>query len=139
MDDLLLIAGELAQNDNFKKDTYEDTRPDGDYEVILEDVSLKYSEAKGTEWFSLKTKILEGDYADETLFINLFMKEKTVRRTLSKIMSLLSSLGYIIDLAMFNNKETILDGLQSLVGTTFIINKTTSNKGYVDYKFKGGN
>ena len=138
MDDLLLIAGELAQNENYKKDSYEDNRPDGDYEVVIENVALKHSEEKGTEWFSFTTKIIEGEYAGQTIYVNLFLSEKSVRITLGKLMSLISSLGYEIDLAMFNNKESILDGLQSLIGSEITLGKKTSKKGFTDYSFKGG-
>lgn len=139
MDDLLLLAGELVENNNFKKDDFqEESKPDGDYEVVLESAKLKISDATGTEWFALICKVIEGEYAEEKFYVNLFLTEKTIKATLKKIMRLVSSMGYEVDLAMFNDKNTIIDGIQPLVGETTILSKTTSKNGFINYSFVGG-
>lgn len=140
MDDLLLLAAELAENNNFKNDTYnnEDTKPDGEYLVVLESIKLRMSETTGTEWFSLVLKVIEGDYIGEKFYVNLFLTEKTVKRTLTILMRLLSSMGYEIDVTMFNDKNTIVESFQSLVGEQTILVKQTSKNGFVNYSFKGG-
>ena len=60
---------------------------------------------------------------------------KEVKRTLSKLMKLINSCGYDIDVAMFNDVESIEEGLQELVGSTLYLDKKTSKKGFVDYSF----
>lgn len=138
MDDLLLLAGELAENNNFEKDTYnEETKPDGDYPVVIEKVALKTSDSTGTEWYSFALKIVDGDFIEEKFYVNLYLTEKTVKATLSKIMKLIKSLGYEIDLQMFNDKNTIEAGLQSLIGERTILSKQTSKGGFINYSFKG--
>lgn len=139
MDDLLLLAGELAENNNFKNDTFnEDTKPDGEYLVVLESIKLRMSETTGTEWFSLTLKVVEGDYIEEKFYVNLFLTEKTVKRTLTILMRLLSSMGYEIDITMFSDKNTIAESFQSLVGEQTTLVKQTSKNGFINYSFKGG-
>lgn len=139
MDDLLLLAGELTENNNFKKDDFqEENKPDGHYNVILEKATLNVSDSTGTEWFRLTLKIIDGDYVEEKFYVNLFLTDKTVKRTLKIIMRLISSMQYEIDLAMFNDKNEILKGLQDLIGETTILSKTTANNGFINYSFVGG-
>ena len=53
-------------------------------------------------------------------------------------MRLLSSMGYEIDVTMFNDKNTIVESFQSLVGEQTTLVKQTSKNGFVNYSFKGG-
>lgn len=139
MDDLLMLAGELVENNNYQKDNFqEETKPDGDYEVVIESIKLKQSESTGTEWFGFTLKVVDGEFIEEKFYVNLFLTEKTIKATLSKIMRLIASMGYEIDLAMFNDKETIAEGLQTLVGGSTILSKRTSKNGFINYSFKGG-
>ena len=139
MDELLMIAGELVENNNFKKDDFQqENKPDGQYEVVLEKATLKQSETTGTEWFALVLKVIEGDYIEEKFYVNLFLTEKTIKATLKKVMRLVSSMGYEIDLAMFNDKNAIVDGIQPLIGETTILSKTTGQNGFINYSFEGG-
>jgi len=138
MDDLLTLASELIEGDAYQKDDFaEETKPDGTYATIIEDVDLKVSAEKGTEWFAFKNKVTEGDYAGEDFRVNLFLTEKTVKRSLSKIMRLINGAGYEIDVEMFNSKESILEGLKALIGTETPLTKETSKNGFVNYSFKG--
>lgn len=137
MDDLLVLASELAENNNYKNDSYEERKPDGEYSVLLESISLKESETTGTEWFNIICKIVEGDYVEEKFYVNYFLTEKTVKTSLSKIMRLISACGYDIDVNMFNSKDSILEGLQSLIGNVVTLNKETGKKGFINYIFKG--
>jgi hypothetical protein len=139
MDDLLMLAGELVENNNYQKNNFqEETKPDGDYEVVIESIKLKQSESTGTEWFGFTLKVVDGEFIEEKFYVNLFLTEKTIKATLSKIMRLIASMGYEIDLAMFNDKETIAEGLQTLVGGSTILSKSTSKNGFINYSFKGG-
>lgn len=137
MDDLLMLASELAENNNYKTadNNYEEKKPDGVYSVLIESIKLRTSESTGTQWYSIVAKVLEGDYVEEKFYVSYFLTEKTVKRTLSKLMKLINSCGYDIDVAMFNDVESIEEGLQELVGSNLFLNKKTSKKGFVDYSF----
>ena len=137
MDDLLMLASELAENNNYKTadNNYEEKKPDGVYSVLIESIKLRTSESTGTQWYSIVAKVLEGDYVEEKFYVSYFLTEKTVKRTLSKLMKLINSCGYGIDVAMFNDVESIEEGLQELVGSTLYLDKKTSKKGFVDYSF----
>ena len=137
MDDLLMLASELAENNNYKTadNNYEEKKPDGVYSVLIESIKLRTSESTGTQWYSIVAKVLEGDYVEEKFYVSYFLTEKTVKRTLSKLMKLINSCGYDIDVAMFNDVESIEEGLQELVGSTLYLDKKTSKKGFVDYSF----
>ena len=137
MDDLLMLASELAENNNYKTadNNYEEKKPDGVYSVLIESIKLRTSESTGTQWYSIVAKVLEGDYVEEKFYVSYFLTEKTVKRTLSKLMKLINSCGYDINVAMFNDVESIEEGLQELVGSTLYLDKKTSKKGFVDYSF----
>ena len=137
MDDLLMLASELAENNNYKTadNNYEEKKPDGVYSVLIESIKLRTSESTGTQWYSIVAKVLEGDYVEEKFYVSYFLTEKTVKRTLSKLMKLINSCGYDIDVAMFNDVESIEEGLQELVGSTLYLDKKTYKKGFVDYSF----
>ena len=137
MDDLLTLASELAENNNYKTadNNYEEKKPDGVYSVLIESIKLRTSESTGTQWYSIVAKVLDGDYVEEKFYVSYFLTEKTVKRTLSKLMKLINSCGYDIDVAMFNDVESIEEGLQELVGSTLYLDKKTSKKGFVDYSF----
>lgn len=137
MDDLLTLASELAENNNYKTadNNYEEKKPDGLYSVLIESIKLRTSESTGTQWFSIVAKVLEGDYVEDKFYVSYFLTEKTVKRTLSKLMKLINSCGYDIDVAMFNDVDTIEEGLQELVGSNLFLDKKTSKKGFVDYSF----
>lgn len=138
MEDLLSMASELVENNNYKNvNNFEEKKPDGEYEVLLESISLKESEQTGTEWFNIVAKVLSGEYAEEKFYIKLFLTEKTTKTTLSKIMTLIDAAGYTIDPGMFSDTGSIVEGLQSLIGSTIILVKKTSGKGYINYSFEG--
>ena len=132
-----MLASELAENNNYKTadNNYEEKKPDGLYSVLIESIKLRTSESTGTQWYSIVAKVLEGDYVEEKFYVSYFLTEKTVKRTLSKLMKLINSCGYDIDVAMFNDVESIEEGLQELVGSTLYLDKKTSKKGFVDYSF----
>lgn len=137
MDDLLALASELAENNNYKTadNNYEEKKPDGLYSILIESIKLKTSENTGNQWFNIIVKVLEGDYVEEKFYVNYFLTEKMVKRTLSKLMKLINSCGYDIDVAMFSDVESIEQGLQELVGNSLYLEKKTSKKGFIDYSF----
>ena len=137
MDDLLALASELAENNNYKTadNNYEEKKPDGLYSILIESIKLRTSENTGNQWFNIIVKVLEGDYVEEKFYVNYFLTEKMVKRTLSKLMKLINSCGYDIDVAMFSDVESIEQGLQELVGNSLYLEKKTSKKGFIDYSF----
>ena len=137
MDDLLMLASELAENNNYKTadNNYEEKKPDGVYSVLIESIKLRTSESTGTQWYSIVAKVLDGDYVEEKFYVSYFLTEKTVKRTLSKLMKLINSCGYDVDVAMFSDVESIEEGLQEVVGSNLFLEKKTSKKGFVDYSF----
>ena len=137
MDDLLALASELAENNNYKTadNNYEEKKPDGLYSILIESIKLRTSENTGNQWFNIIVKVLEGDYVEEKFYVNYFLTEKMVKRTLSKLMKLINSCGYDIDVAMFSDVESIEQGLQELIGNSLYLEKKTSKKGFVDYSF----
>ncbi len=137
MDDLLTLASELVENNNYKTadNNYEEKKPDGLYNVLIESIKLRTSESTGTQWFNIVAKVLEGDYVEEKFYVSYFLTEKTVKRTLAKLMKLINSCGYDVDVSMFNDVESIEQGLQELVGNSLYLDKKTSKKGFVDYSF----
>ncbi len=138
MDDLLKLASELVANDSYKNEGYAtENKPDGDYTVVVEKVSLKQSD-NGTEWFAFVLNVVDGEFANEKFYVNLFLTEKTAKSTLSKIMNLITVLGYTVQLDMFADKESILNTLKEVIGETTILSKKTSAKGFINYSFKGG-
>lgn len=137
MDDLLALASELAENNNYKTadNNYEEKKPDGTYSVLIESIKLRTSENTGNQWFNIVAKVLEGDYVEEKFYVSYFLTEKMVKRTLSKLMKLINSCGYDIDVAMFSDVESIEQGLQELIGNSLYLEKKTSKKGFIDYSF----
>ena len=92
MNDLLTLASELAENNNYKTadNNYEEKKPDGTYDVLIESIKLRESESTGTQWFNIVAKVLSGDYVEEKFYVSYFLTEKTIKRTLSKLMNLIN-------------------------------------------------
>lgn len=138
IDNLFMIASELIENNNYEKDTFQnETKPDGEYSVVIESIKLKQSESTGTQWFDFVLKVIDGEYIEEKFYVKLYLSEKTIQSSIAKIMRLIKSVGYQLDREMFNNLETILNSLQPLVGETVILTKETTKKGFINYSFKG--
>ena len=138
MDDLLSLANGLIENNNFKNDNnYEEKKPDGDYDVVIKNIKLKTSDNTGTQWFSIVVDVVEGEYANQSFYISLFLTEKTLKGTLAKIMQLITACGYTLDAGAFASFETIETNLQEVIGSEIILHKKTSSKGYINYTFGG--
>lgn len=135
MEDLLSLATELMENDNYKKNDFAEV-PDGEYFCNIDKVELRESQS-GNQYFSFTNTILDGEYAERKIFVNLFLTDKTIKRTFSSIMNLISSCGYDIDASMFADFDTLNDCLQTLVNNTITINKKTNGE-FVNYRMTGG-
>lgn len=138
MDDLLILASELVKDGNYKKNNYEEHKPDGDYNVIIESIALKESEQTGTQWFNIVSKVLDGEYAEEKFYTSYFLTEKAMKISLASLMKFVNACGYEVDVNMFTDLDTLNEALQPLVGSVCILNKSTSKKGFVSYTFSNG-
>ena len=138
MDDLLILASELVKDGNYKKNNYEEHKPDGDYNVIIESIALKESEQTGTQWFNIVSKVLDGEYVEEKFYTTYFLTEKAMKISLANLMKFVNACGYEVDVNMFTDLDTLNEALQPLVGSVCILNKTTSKKGFVSYTFSNG-
>lgn len=138
MDDLLILASELVKDGNYKKNNYEEHKPDGDYNVIIESIALKESEQTGTQWFNIVSKVLDGEYAEENFYTSYFLTEKAMKISLANLMKFVNACGYEVDVNMFTDLDTLNEALQPLVGSVCILNKATSKKGFVSYTFSNG-
>ena len=138
MDDLLILASELVKDGNYKKNNYEEHKPDGDYNVIIESIALKESEQTGTQWFNIVSKVLDGEYAEEKFYTSYFLTEKAMKISLANLMKFVNACGYEVDVNMFTDLDTLNEALQPLVGSVCVLNKATSKKGFVSYTFSNG-
>lgn len=138
MDDLLILASELVKDGNYKKNNYEEHKPDGEYNVIIESIALKESEQTGTQWFNIVSKVLDGEYAEEKFYTSYFLTEKAMKISLANLMKFVNACGYEVDVNMFTDLDTLNEALQPLVGSVCILNKSTSKKGFVSYTFSNG-
>ena len=138
MDDLLILASELVKDGNYKKNNYEEHKPDGEYNVIIESIALKESEQTGTQWFNIVSKVLDGEYAEEKFYTSYFLTEKAMKISLANLMKFVNACGYEVNVNMFTDLDTLNEVLQPLVGSVCILNKTTSKKGFVSYTFSNG-
>ena len=138
MDDLLILASELVKDGNYKKNNYEEHKPDGEYNVIIESIALKESEQTGTQWFNIVSKVLDGEYAEERFYTSYFLTEKAMKISLANLMKFVNACGYEVDVNMFTDLDTLNEALQPLVGSVCILNKTTSKKGFISYTFSNG-
>ena len=138
MDDLLILASELVKDGNYKKNNYEEHKPDGEYNVIIESIALKESEQTGTQWFNIVSKVLDGEYAEEKFYTSYFLTEKAMKISLANLMKFVNACGYEVDVNMFTDLDTLNEALQPLVGSVCILSKTTSKKGFVSYTFSNG-
>lgn len=138
MDDLLILASELVKDGNYKKNNYEEHKPDGEYNVIIESIALKESEQTGTQWFNIVSKVLDGEYAEEKFYTSYFLTEKAMKISLANLMKFVNACGYEVDVNMFSDLDTLNEALQPLVGSVCILNKATSKKGFVSYTFSNG-
>ena len=136
MDDLLSIAQKTMEKFDPATDKVDDFEEvaDGEYSCLLEDVTARKSEEKGTNWISFKFSIMEGDYENRYLFVNYFFTEKTIERSIKGITKLAYEFGYELPTEAFTNYDTLAETLNSMAGNQAIVKKSTSKNGYTNYK-----
>lgn len=136
MDDLLNIASKTMENFDPAVDKVDDFEklPDGEYNCLLEDVTARNSEEKGTNWISFKFSVMDGDYKDRLIFVNFYFTEKTAERSVKGISKLAYEFGYELPVEAFVNFETLAKTLNDLAGNQAIVKQTTSKNDFANYK-----
>ena len=136
MDDLLNIATKTMENFDPAKDsvdTFEDIK-DGNYNGLLEDVTARHND-NGTNWISFKFSILDNEeYKNRFIFVNYFFTEKMVERSIKALNKLAYEFGYQLPLESFTDLETLAETLKGMAGNQALVEKKTSNSGFVNYK-----
>lgn len=134
MDDLLNIATKTMEGFNpatDKVDNFEEIA-DGSYSCLLEKVTARKNE-KGTNWISLDFSIMDSE-DNRHIFVNYFFTEKTVERSIKAITKLAYEFGYQLPVESFSSYETLADTLNGMAGNQAVVDKKTSNSGFVAYK-----
>ena len=136
MDNLLNIASEVMKGFDPAVDKVDDFEnlPDGEYNCLLEDVTSRVSEEKGTHWISFKFSILNGDYANRLIFVNFFFTEKSMERSIKSINKLAYDFGYQLPVTAFSTYDTLAESLSAMAGNQAIVKQTTSKNGFANYK-----
>lgn len=136
MDDLLNIASKTMEGFNPATDSVDnyENLPDGDYNCLLEEVTARVSEEKGTNWLSLKFSVMNGDYTNRLIFVNFFFTEKTMERSIKSVIKLAYDFGYELPSEAFTSYKTLADTLNGLAGNQAIVKQTTSKNGFANYK-----
>ena len=136
MDNLLELANKVMENFNPAVDKVDDFEnlPDGEYSCLLEDVTARKSEEKGTNWISFKFSVMTGEYENRLIFVNFFFTEKTIERSIKGITKLAFDFGYELPADAFTSYDTLAETLNSMAGNQATVKQTTSKNGFANYK-----
>lgn len=136
MDDLLSIASKTMENFDPAVDKVDDFEnlPDGEYSCLLEDVTARKSEEKGTNWISFKFSVMSGDYENRLIFVNYFFTEKTIERSIKAITKLAYEFGYSLPTEAFTSYDSLAETLNAMAGNQATVKQTTSKNGFANYK-----
>lgn len=136
MEDLLSIASKTMENFDPAVDKVDDFEnlPDGEYSCLLEDVTARKSEEKGTNWISLKFSVMSGDYENRLIFVNYFFTEKTIERSIKAITKLAYEFGYSLPTEAFTSYDSLAETLNAMAGNQATVKQTTSKNGFANYK-----
>lgn len=136
MEDLLSIASKTMENFDPAVDKVDDFEnlPDGEYSCLLEDVTARKSEEKGTNWISFKFSVMSGDYENRLIFVNYFFTEKTIERSIKAITKLAYEFGYSLPTEAFTSYDSLAETLNTMAGNQATVKQTTSKNGFANYK-----
>lgn len=136
MNDLLSIASKTMENFDPAVDKVDDFEnlPDGEYSCLLEDVTARKSEEKGTNWISFKFSVMSGDYENRLIFVNYFFTEKTIERSIKAITKLAYEFGYTLPTEAFTSYDSLAETLNAMAGNQATVKQTTSKNGFANYK-----
>ena len=136
MDNLLEIATKTMENFDPAVDKVDDFEklPDGEYNCLLEDVTARKSEEKGTNWISFKFSVMDGDYANRLIFVNFYFTEKTIERSIKGITKLAYDFGYSLPADAFTSFESLAETLNGIAGNQATVKQATSKNDFANYK-----
>lgn len=134
MEDLLNIATKTMAGFDPAKDKVDDFEEiaDGTYSCLLEKVTARKSE-KGTNWISFDFSQTNSE-DNRHIFVSYFFTEKTIERSIKAINKLAYDFGYTLPVESFTDLETLANTLNDMAGNEAIVEKKTSNSGFVNYK-----
>lgn len=135
MDDLLNIATKTMEGFNPATDSVDsfENLPDGEYNCLLEEVTARVSEEKGTNWLSVKFSVMNGDYTNRLIFVNFFFTEKSMERSIKSIIKMAYDFGYELPTEAFASYKSLAETLNSMAGNQAIVKQTTSKNGFANY------
>ena len=138
MEDLLNIAKETMKEFNPETDPVSNFEeiPDGEYEVLLEEVSYKKSE-KGTPNICFKYSVIGGEYEGRLLFDNHYLTEKTIKWQTQMLSKIAYIFGFELPEDTFDSFERIVEVYNQMAGSTTSAKKTTNKSGYSNIELKG--
>ena len=136
MNDLLSIASKTMEGFNPATDTVDNFEklPDGEYNCLLEDVTARVSQEKGTNWISFKFSVMSGDYENRLIFVNFYFTEKTIERSIRAITKLAYEFGYEVPVEAFTSYESLAETLNAMAGNQAVVKQTTSKNDFANYK-----
>lgn len=136
MDNLLDIATKTMENFNPETDEVNDFEEvaDGEYACLLEKVTARKSEEKGTNWISFDFSIMIGENENRHIFVNYFFTEKTVERSIKALTKVAFEFGYQLPVEAFSSYDSLAETLNNMAGNQATVKKTTSKNGFANYK-----
>lgn len=139
MNDLLTIATKVMEEFDPTKDSVYDYEnvPDGLYNCLVEEVSKKHNEEKGTDRITVKCSVIGGEYDGKYIFVNhYFTTEKAKIISFKKILQLINFLGYQKpNVEVFDNLDALAEMLNSMAGNQITIKQTTNKAGYPNHEY----
>ena len=109
---------------------------DGTYQAMLEEVTSRKSEAKGTEWISFKYSVIDDSERPQYIWVNQYFTEKSQDRSIKQILKTAHEFGYQLPAESFESLDTLAETLNQMAGETAEITKKTSSSGFANYVVK---
>lgn len=135
MEEMLQIAKETMEEFNPETDSVSDFEPipDGEYNVLLEEVELKESQG-GTPNISFKYSVIDGEQEGKFIWDNHYLTLKTIKFQTKKLAKIAFILGFELPVDTFNSYERIVEVFNQMAGTTGVGEKTTNKSGYSNFE-----
>lgn len=127
-----MAAEIMEQGWDAKKDAvggdYENL-PDGEYDVILTDVSWRTNDS-GTEWLSFEFELLNEGYENKKHFAPIFFSnEKMMQLNLKRAMKTGAVLDVDLEIDDFEDTDALVEKLKEGVGNQCSLELKTNKKG----------
>lgn len=142
-------AQEILQGFDPKKDSPNNSNqnlPDGEYDMVLNSVTHKVSERKGTEWVSLECEVIAGELSGRKEFVGMFFgtgSEFVTNKAIKSIAQAASVFEIELTNEDWEDEHTLVEGLQPAIGSQFLLkvvstpNKKEPTNPYRNFDFIG--